>query len=218
MKNIPYLLLVALAFIFMVPAFTACKKGDGDPTLSIYSRKHRLCIDWKVSNLKKTVQYRNTTITTTFTGEKKTVETHVIDTVVYTVDDTLFEYRNTKTYTGSLLYSFDKSGTYQIDEAFTDDTTQVKYTSVETGYWYFTGGNENSGTKYKELLGLQPDKYVYNPLSPDTYTFQYSGQNVMYVFHIYKLASKEMELRANTEEATNLYRITTDLTMVLKPR
>jgi hypothetical protein len=218
MKNLSKILWISLSVLIIIPVFTSCKKGDGDPFFSFYSRKERLTGDWKVSSIAKTITYKTTTITTSYDGNKKTVETFVPDTVVYTATDTLYNYNKTQTYTGTLYYRFDKDGTYQIDEALTDDTTLVKFTSQESGFWYFTGGGRDSDTKSKELLGLQPTNYVYNPLSPDTYTYTYDGENYMNVFHIYKLASKEINLRYNTEETLNLFTVKTDMEMVLKPK
>jgi hypothetical protein len=218
MKNLQKYLLVIMVIALSIPSFTACKKGDGDPWFSLYSRKARLTGDWKVSSLTQTVKYNRTTITTNFDGTSKTVETYVPDTTVYTATDTLDYYKHFASYKGELLYSFDKSATYQIDEAFTNDTTGIKYTSQETGYWYFTGGGTESDTKPKELLGLQTTKYVYNPLNPDTYTLTYTGQANMKVFHIYELASKEIVLKYDTEETVNLWVVTTSMEMTLKPR
>lgn len=218
MKNVRILLISALLGAFMIPSFTSCKKGDGDPFFSLNSRKARLTGEWKVSDISETVKYGKTTITTTFDGEKKKVVTLIRDTTVYTPTDTLYEYKNVATYTGSLLYSFDKSGTYQVDEAFINDTTGIQYTSQETGLWFFTGGGKDSDTKSKELLGLQATKYVYNPLNPDTYTLTYSGESNMKILHIYKLSTKEIVFNYDVEETANLSKTTTSMKMTLKPR
>jgi hypothetical protein len=218
MKKFRFLLVAVLLAAFILPTINACKKGDGDPYFSLYTRKARLTNDWKVSSLTQTVKFNRTTITTTFDGTQKSVETFVPDTTVYTATDTLYEYRAFKSYKGSLLYSFDKSAAYQIDEAFTDDTTGIKFTSQETGLWYFTGGGRDSDTKAKELLGMQTTKFVYNPLNPDTYTLTYSGEANMRVYHIYELASKEIVLKYNTAETVNLWTVTTAMEMTLKPR
>lgn len=218
MKIFRNLLVAMLLGVLIIPSFTSCKKGDGDPWFSLYSRKARLTGDWKVSSLTQTVKFNRTTITTLFDGTSKSVETYVPDTIVYTATDTLEFYKHFASYKGELLYSFDKSATYQIDEAFTNDTTGIQYTSQETGLWYFTGGGKDSDTKEKELLGLQTTKYVYNPLNPDTYTLTYTGQANMRVFHIYELASKEIILKFDTEETVNLWTVTTSTEITLKPR
>lgn len=218
MKNSRKILLVFLVFSLAMPSFISCKKGDGDPFFSLNSRKARLTGDWKVTTLKQTVKCNRTTITTNFDGNKKTVEIFVPDTVVYTPTDTLWEYRKFSSFTGTLLYTFDKDGNYQVDEVFTNDTNQVQYTSQEVGLWFFTGGGRDSDTKSKELLGLQPLKFVFNPLSPDTYTYTYSGQNIMNIFHIYELATKEIDLRSDIVETTNLWTISTNTQIILQPQ
>jgi hypothetical protein len=218
MKRIMRFLVLSLLIALLIPLISSCKKGDGDPFFSIYSRKERLCGDWKVTKIEETVEYKTTKITTTFDGNKKKVDLYVTDTVVNTVDGPIYYWRDFWSYTGTLLYSFEKAGTYQIDEAFTDDTTWVQYTSQEKGLWFFTGGGAESNTKPKELLGLQPTSYVYNPLNPDTYTLTYTGQNIMYIYHIYTLSKKEIELRYDIEETTNLFTMKTHGKIVLEPR
>jgi hypothetical protein len=218
MKNLSKILWISLSVLIIISVFSSCKKGDGDPFFSFYSRKERLTGDWKVSSIAKTITYKTTTITTSYDGTQKKVDFYVPDTVVYTATDTLYNYRTDTTYTGTLYYRFDKDGTYQIDESFTNDSTGEQFTSQESGFWYFTGGGRDSDTKSKELLGLQPTNYVYNPLSPHTYTYTFDGENYMNVFHIYKLASKEIILNYNTEETLNLFTVKTDLEIVLKPK
>jgi hypothetical protein len=219
MKNIGKSIILLLVILISIPIFFSCKKGDGDPFFSIYSRKQRLTGDWKVTSINETVKYRSTTITTTYTGTKKKVEMIVRDTTVYTATDTLFVYWKMRTSVGSIYYTFGKTGTYQIDEAFTDDTTHAQYTTQEKGLWYFTGGGRDSDTKTGELLGLQTTSFVQNSLTPSfNYTEAYSGQNMMSIFHIFKLASDEIELHADLEETTNLFTIKTNLKIILKPK
>lgn len=218
MKKLRPVVALVMSVLLSLPLLLSCKKGDGDPFFSIYSRKARLCNEWKVNKIEQTVTYKTTTVTTTLEGDKMTVEMVVKDTTITLPDTTLYEYRHKSTFTGSVFYTFEKSGAYQIDEAFTDDTTGVQYASQEKGLWYFTGGNRDSDTKNKELLGLQPSNYVYNPLSPNTYTWTYAGENLMRVYHIYELAKKQVELRYNTTETTNLFTITTASKIVLKPK
>ena len=218
MKNFRVLTVTTLVLICTASILGSCKKGDGDPFFSIYSRKARLCGDWKIAAMKETVKFNRTTITTDYDSDSKKVETYVPDTIVYTPTDTLNEYRKMVSYHGSVNYTFDKSATYQIDEAFTNDTTGVQYASQEVGYWYFTGGGAETDTKPKELLGLQPTKYIYNPLNPNTYTITYDGQSNMRIFHIYKLASKEIVLKYTLEETENLWTVTTEGEITLRPR
>jgi hypothetical protein len=219
MKNIRKSIILLLVLLFSFPILFSCKKGDGDPFFSIYSRKQRLTGDWNVTSIAETVKYKSTTITTTYNGSRKKVEMVVRDTIVYTATDTLYVYSKLRTAVGSLYYNFGKTGTYQIDEAFTDDTTHAQYTSQEKGLWYFTGGGRDSDTKPGELLGLQATSFVQNSLTPAlNFTESYSGQNTMGIYHIFELASKEIELHADVEETTNLFTVKTNLKIILKPK
>jgi hypothetical protein len=218
MKNSKRIILIVLVCALSGILQFSCKKGDGDPFLSIHSRKARLCNDWRVEKIEQTVKYKTTTITTKFNGNKMTVEFFVADTTITLPDTTLTQYRYTQSYTGTIFYTFEKSGSYQIDESFTDDTTTVKYTSQEKGLWYFTCGSKDSQTKNKELLGLQPTNYVFNPLSTNSYTWTYRGENTMRIFHIYELAKKSLDLRYTTTETNNLFTVETISTIVLKPK
>jgi hypothetical protein len=218
MKNMRKFIIVLFAFILILPFIISCKKGDGDPFLSIYSRKARLCNDWEVTSIEQTVKYKTTTITTTFDGTKLTRLTVVTDTVFYPPNDTLYEYRENTISTGSIYFTFENTGYYQIDEAFINDTTHAKYTTQEKGIWYFMGGTHDSGTKKKELLGLEPSDYIYNPITTSANSWQFAGQYIIKIYHIYRLAKKELELHFDTEETTNLVTVTTTSKIFLKPK
>jgi hypothetical protein len=218
MKNLKKFFILLIVITISVPAFISCKKGDGDPFFSFYTRKQRLTGDWKVTKIDQTVEYKTTRVTTKFDGSKMKVDMYVTDTTVDTPYGTFNYYEYFRSSTGEMLYTFGKTGTYQIDEAFTDDSTFVQYTSQEKGLWYFTGGGRDSDTKTKELLGLQPTSYIFNPLNPNTYNYTYTGNNEMYVYHIYRLASKEIELHYDVEETTNLYTVKTHSKITLEPK
>jgi hypothetical protein len=215
MENIRKYLILSLILLFSLNIFISCKEGDGDPSVSFYTREGRLENDWKVTKINETVTYKTTTVTTTYDGSKKTVKIYVTDTSVFTPNGTLNYYQKYFTFTGAMNYSFKDDGSYEIDIAFADDTTGVSYTTKELGLWYFTGGNDQNGTSSEELLGLAPTKFVFNPLSANTYTYTYDGLNVMYIYHIYELTSDEVILRYNTTESTNLYTVTTAREMTL---
>jgi ribonuclease BN (tRNA processing enzyme) len=193
----------------LAPVFQSCKKGEGDPFFSIYSRKARLCNEWKVSKYTETYEIKDTTITTEITDKQKkiTVEARFIDTTIYRYYLLI----------GDLNYKFEKNGTYERYEAFTDDTTKVNNVTVQTGLWYFTGGGKGSATKEKELLALQMTQYTFNPMSPTTYTITYSGDNKLELFHIYSLKKNEIVLKINRSETTNItdfYKLTAEMTLV----
>jgi hypothetical protein len=49
MKTLRYLVLVAAGLLFII-SYNSCKKGPEDPFFSIWSRKHRVVGDWKVTS------------------------------------------------------------------------------------------------------------------------------------------------------------------------
>lgn len=211
MKKFRYLLLLTLAFAIFFPVFQSCKKGEGDPFFSIYSRKARLCNEWKVSKYIETYEIKDTTITTEIDENKKKikVEARFIDTTIYRYH----------LLTGELTYKFEKDGSYERYEAFTDDTTFVNNVTVQTGLWYFTGGGKGSSTKEKELLALQMTQLTFNPMSPTTYTITYSGDNELDIYHIYSLKKDEIVLKINRSETTNItdfYKLSAEMTLVPK--
>ena len=208
MKKFRQLILLAIAVTMLVPVFQSCKKGAGDPFFSIYSRKARLCNEWKVSKYTEKIEIIDTTITTEIIDNKKTITVEA-----RFVDATIYKYH---LLTGELTYTFDKNGTYQRYEAFTDDTTSVNNVTVQSGQWYFTGGSKGSDTKEKELLALQTTQNTYNPMSPTTYTITYSGDNMLEIFHIYSLKKDEIVLKINRSENTNIssfYKLTAEMTL-----
>lgn len=222
MKSLRPLVLLVLTAIIIIPLVQSCKKGDGDPFFSIYSRKARLAGDWKISNYKETISYKKITIETTFDGSKKKEVTTVHDSIIHvtnpTPHDSTFDYVTQWTWTGATDYTFEKSGTYSILENYRDDTTLTSYTSEEKGLWYFTGGGKNSGFKYKELLGLQMQSFVYNHESDTSYTITGMGDNSQAIFEIYALKNNEIVLKVNTEETINTFKVTREMEMTLSPR
>ncbi|MDD4575741.1 MAG: hypothetical protein PHI36_04870, partial [Bacteroidales bacterium] len=51
MKNYKIILLLLAVF---ATTFSACKKGEDDPALSLRSRKARVAGEWKMTNIKST--------------------------------------------------------------------------------------------------------------------------------------------------------------------
>lgn len=211
-----------LVALIAAPLLQSCKKGDGDPFFSIYSRKARVAGDWKISSLTDVFTVGKVTVETTYDGNKRKEKTTVHDSIIHvtnpTPHDSTFDYITNWTWTGTVAYTFDKKGTYDILENFQDDTTQAKYTAEEKGLWYFTGGGKNSGFKYKELLGLQMRSYVYNPDGGSSYTNTGAGNNDQQIFEIYELKNNEIILKVNTEETINTVKVTHTMEMKLVPR
>jgi hypothetical protein len=222
MKSLKPLVILILAVLIIAPFMQSCKKGDGDPFFSIYSRKARVAGDWKISKLTDNLAYGKITIETTYDGNKKKEVKTIHDSIIHvtnpTPHDSTFDYVTKQTWTGSVAYSFEKKGSYDILENFTNDTTMEKYTAEEKGLWYFTGGGKNSGFKYKELLGLQMQSYVYNPDGSASYSITGSGDNNQEIYEIYELKNNEIILKVITEETINTVKITRNLELTLIPR
>ena len=191
METMKRFILIVASIALLIPVLNSCKKGDEDPFFSIYSRKHRLCHDWKFSNYKKILQHNDSIISYEFDGAsmKKIIGTQ-------------FYY-----FAATMQISFDKNGTYIWEENISNDTSVYSYT--EEGSWYFTGGGDDSDTKYKELLAMQKTK-ITETLQTDgsTTTTNYSGSGNLdaIVYKIIKLANQEVKLESEIE--TNNIQVT----------
>jgi hypothetical protein len=184
MEKIKRFLLIFIGIALFIPVINSCKKGAEDPDFSFYTRKHRLCQDWKFSYYKKILQHND---------------------VIHSYE---FDGASLREITGTVLYishadmsiSFKKDGTYNWDEKVATDTST--YTYHEEGDWYFTGGGKNSDTKYKELLAMQTTKRIATTQAGGTTTtdnYDGTGNLTSRVFEIVKLASDEVKLNSKVE-------------------
>lgn len=191
MATIKRFFLVFVSIILLIPVLNSCKKGDEDPLFSIYSRKHRLCQDWKFSFYKKILQHNDTIISYEFDGAS------------------LHKIVGTQSYfsAATMQISFDKNGSYKWDETISTDTSVYSYN--EEGSWYFSGGGDDSDTKYKELLAMQKTKVTETLQAggSTTTTNYYGGGNLdAIVFKIIKLSSQEVKLESKV--VTNNIQVT----------
>lgn len=199
-------ILVFLVLAIALPALQSCKKGEDDPTFSFYSRKHRLCQEWKVISYSKTVQTNDSIIAYTFDGS------------------TYRKIMSNYTYSspGSMRINFSNTGTYLWDQRVTTDTSSYIYT--ESGQWYFTGGSQESNYKDKELIALQKTELVESFSSGainNSVSYYGSGDLETNIYHLKKLASDEVVIDGETtttyfsNNANQLQKITTEI--VLQP-
>lgn len=127
-------------FLFFIPLFFACQKGDNDPVFSFRTRKARLTGEWKVVSY--TAEHSG--VTTSFEGDR----------VTYTYGDSAtvtIPFTWTATFDGEGSYSFTKTEDYPAD----DENGAYTVTSEERGLWEFTGGN---GSPSKSQLLLLPEE------------------------------------------------------------
>jgi hypothetical protein len=202
-----------LSIVFV--SLHSCKKGDGDPFISLLSRKARLTGEWKVSTLTSTFKYNNKTTETTFDGTNKKVVYTVKDS---TTVDSVFTYVTTQKYTGEITTDFKKDGSYYYTETFQEiDSGNV--TTIEiNGNWYFMGGNIQNKYKNKELLALQVKNYVNNFYMGLDFSTMYQGTNSLDILEIYQLKNKEIILKENKTETIDFVKYTTTMEYTLIPR
>src|SRR5687767_3832819 len=165
-------LLLALSF-FLLPG---CKKGEGDPFISLKTRKSRMAGEWTMSSGTMTDKTTNgsnvVTVTTTYDGANLT-ET----TVVNSGSPSSISYAHTE------KWNLDKDGTYTIT------VTDSNQTSTMSGKWDFTEG-VGKETKKKEQLVLYLENYTANGN-----TTTYTGTAYADLYDIYQLKNKELILK-----------------------
>ncbi len=201
---------------------SSCKKGDGDPFFSIYSRKARLSNNWKVSNFTSTYSYTNKKIEITFDGSAKKVVNSVLDTTINfpnpTPHDSVVTYSTEANYTGEITNEITNKGTYNYRESFTDNYSGIIETKEITGLWYFMGGNQQNEFKDKELLAMQVTNYVYNPNIGYSYTTIHQGEQTLDVYEIYALKNNKVVLKVNQTETINFIKYTTVMEYTYVPK
>jgi hypothetical protein len=184
METMKRYILIFISIALVVPVVNSCKKGEEDPFFSIYSRKHRLCHDWKFSHYKKILQHNDSIVSYEFDGSS-----------MHKIIGTQSFYS-----AATMEISYDKSGNYIWEETISNDTSVYSYT--EEGSWYFSGGGDDSDTKYKELLALQKTKVTESLQSGGSITTtNYSGSGNLdaVVYKIIRLANQEIKLESEIQ-------------------
>lgn len=185
MKKAKRYLLLIICGILIMPLVNSCKIGDEDSDFTFYTRKVRLCQDWSFSYYKHSVQHNDTIVSNEYDGSS------------------YISVFGNKSYISSavMTISFNKKGNYTWDEYISNDTSV--YTYKEEGYWYFTGGSDDSDTKFKELLALQKTTHtktlqVGGITTTDIYSA--SGNLETTVYKLIKLAKEEVKMESTVEK------------------
>lgn len=153
--------------------FSGCKKGEGDPFLSLKSRKARLVGEWNVTAGKGSSTNSGSTTTWTYDGAQNV-----------TTYPSPFP-SSTDKYT--MKYTFDKDGTYEM--VYTDNNTSTPEISTAKGTWNFTG--RVGELKNKSQLVITTTSYTN---SGGTVTV--SGSEAMNeIMDIYQLKNKEIIIK-----------------------
>jgi hypothetical protein len=214
MKRIFTLLAVVLFCASLSINLVSCKKGDGDPFFSFYTRKARVTGDWKVKKLNSKLTYTNKVVETSYDGLHKVVTTTTHDSIINGIDSTYIELVS---YTGEIITNYKKDGSYYYKDNFQDDYTGILINVEVNGNWYFMGGNNHDGYKDKELLAMQVTDYIYNPIVGGAYSTLYQGNNTLNVYEIYELKNKEIILKVNKSETINFILYVTTMEFTLSP-
>jgi hypothetical protein len=154
-----------LAILVVASSFTACKKGEGDPAISLRSRASRVAGEWTVDTQDMKSDYSGTsTGSSGYTGSS----TEKITATTYSSTD--ISGGNTVTATGTVSshkYTFEKDGTFthefnyttkksetetNFGQTYTIEKTDV-HTITESGVWNFLG-KVQADTKNKEEMSV----------------------------------------------------------------
>jgi hypothetical protein len=215
--------LLMLTTIMVVITFAeSCKKGDGDPSISLRSRKARVVGEWVIDNWVD--QSSNTT-----TNNDNGSITSSSGTNNLTINGTNILITSSQTSSGGTLFSTNGSGvvsakmTFEKDGSFTRNiqysnmnytqtysgstTTYTRSSTMQiSGTWNFLGGiEEDYKNKERIILNIlqstNTDNYIY-PNGTDTYTTNQTntyanGQNTE-VWQLTTLKNKLIEMEAIT--------------------
>ena len=162
MKKITSLLI--LTTVMMTLMLSGCKKGENDPFFSLKSRTGRLSQEWTLSEENITTVSKSSWSGTTYTTTRTYSYDGTNETVTTTTSSGGNSTTNTSTYTYSLIYSFDKDGTYTITEIVDGEKT------VTEGTWMWVEGNKDIDLKNKEAIMLTVTKITYSDGEVTTYT------------------------------------------------
>jgi hypothetical protein len=173
----------------------SCKKGEGDPFLSLRSRKGRVAGEWKVTAGKGSSVSSASSTTWTYDGATES-STEVIGTSSTT---------DTDTYTKE--YTFEKDGTYTSSHIETVGTTTI--TTTTKGNWNFEGGVGE--VKNKSQIVMVTTEYTESN-GTTTNTTSYTGSTPFNteVWDVYQLKSKEMIVKSKTSMTSGTNTSTTE--------
>jgi len=158
----------------------SCKKGEGDPFMSLRSRKARVAGEWKATAGKGSEVSGGNSMTWTYDGATWTTTTSAgSGSTGYTMDMT-----------------FDKDGNYTsvTVQTITIGSTTQTTTTDEKGMWNFADGVGE--TKKRSQIILSPTSQTTTTVtgsSSSTSTVSYTGSDSpTMIWDVYQLKSKEM--------------------------
>ncbi|HTF02475.1 MAG TPA: hypothetical protein VK826_00555 [Bacteroidia bacterium] len=198
MKTLSKITLVAL--VISAVSFTGCKKGEGDPFLSLKSRKARVAGEWKMTKGEGTHSevFANTTFNSTITYDGN-VETTVTTSSAGSATTT-DKYNSEMT--------FEKDGTFS--SVYTDNNGSSAVITNNKGNWNFTSGVGDMKNKSQIIIYITE-----TTTGSSTSTFTGSDRPTM-VYDLYQLKGKEIilhDLGTQSSGSSN-----TDIKWTLEPK
>ncbi|HRG59771.1 MAG TPA: hypothetical protein PK323_12500 [Bacteroidia bacterium] len=174
-----------LAILVVASAFTSCKKGEGDPTISLRSRTSRVAGEWKISSEETKSDW-----TSMVTGSAATSGSSLMKFTGTTYSGTNTSGTVTTTASGTVTensMTFEKDGTftskkiYTVKDTETEDyagagtlttVTTTDYSMSSEGVWNFLG-KVQADTKNKEEMSVSVTKTNNTITTKRVYTFKY---------------------------------------------
>lgn len=226
-KSIP-----AILSILSILTFESCKKGEGDPILSLKSRKARVVGEWTIDKLDNST---NSSSSSTYDGSTSSSTS----SVTMGIEGTTFVTEESSTYSSSgASYSstsngkgsveatleFKKDGTFERAMDFKNinftntfiydgnsnvSTNSASYKIVETGTWNFLGGvEEDYKNKERIILNILTEKMTssYNDQESSgngDETYTYANGEYTEVMQLTTLKSKEIVMEGTIENSSS---------------
>lgn len=209
---------LSLSVLAATLLFSACKKGENDPSISLVSRKARVAGEW---NVDKMVSTDNSVSGTTTYADAET-----FDGTTYTSTSSVTSggTPTTETITGTIAkntVTFTKDGTFTMEANYTTTETQTSgggYTEVTTkvytnkteGSWNFLGKVDEFKNKERIVLNYTKGSSSVATTTVTTFggssttttgsnssDFTYNDGEASEVWAIDRLASKEMIVKSD---------------------
>lgn len=177
-------ILLSTVVLLLTSVFTACKKGENDPFLSLRSRKARISGEW-------TLNYAEYVHVSTIANVTTTEAISFYDQTEVTVNSTevsgVMANHEVVSASCTVKLTIEKDGTYTQVKTKNDEVTTTK------GTWIFLKKNSENDLKNKEAI-LLTESSVTSAGSTTTNT-GIAGQ----VYTIDKLKNKEMVWKLDSE-------------------
>lgn len=178
-KTFKYLL---LSLMIAPVAMTGCKKGDGDPFLSLKSRKARFTGEWTVTAGKGSDSGNGSASSWTYDGSQK-VTTFTSPTAFSTTNKYTVE------------YDIEKDGSFTMTN--TDNNASTAVVTTIKGTWNFTG-------RVGELKNKQQVLFTITSVSSSGGTVTYAGSDCpTQLIELYELKNKEIIIKSTGSDSSN---------------